>query len=145
MHFIAFITGVAAVCAAYGFYRASKNTQRPISSLQESTDLPRHRPHLRPLPAGEFNRLAESSHAVLFHLMNDTQTSAKRKEDFGPTGISIAELQECLRWIPADEKILLVPDGGLTPAMESIIGNLNTYRDLYLLADADTNPTEVRN
>jgi hypothetical protein len=49
--------------------------------------------------------------------------------------MTIAELEECLPWIPMEEKILLFPVGGPDTLLITRLERLNTNREILILDD----------
>ncbi|HEY0308493.1 MAG TPA: hypothetical protein VGB94_10060 [Acidobacteriaceae bacterium] len=140
MSFMGYILVVAGICAFYGLYVAQKNKRNYESSgtisAADIKRLPVHKSRVRRLNSIEFSKLAASDpHSVLFHITADDSQRNTIAGLRSPRGMTLAELEECLPWIPMDEKILLFPVGGPDTLLIGRLEQLNTNRDLLILDD----------
>jgi hypothetical protein len=140
MNFMGYILAIVGICALYGIYVAQKNKRDYEDSGTISGDdirqLVPHKSRVRRLNSREFSKLARfDPHSVLFHIAaEDLQRNAKTGLR-GPRGMTIAELEECLPWIPMEEKILLFPVGGPDTLLITRLERLNTNREILILDD----------
>jgi hypothetical protein len=96
------------------------------------------RPRLHFVDGEELQRTYKREpHHVYFHLQSEAAADGNGRES--QVGITVKELEECIRWIPLDTKIYIACPDGFRPPLLRRIRRLRTKRELFLVRGVSLN------
>jgi hypothetical protein len=77
----------------------------------------------------------DRDHWLILTLHPAWETDASQNLHTPGIGISVHELEECIRWVPYNTKICIASRGGFPTKLMRRLRKLDTHRSLYLLAE----------
>jgi hypothetical protein len=80
------------------------------------------------------NMRRETPHATSFSLQ-DPEGPPRHLGKKSHPGITLQEFGRCLPWIPCDDRIFLIAEGGFSSNLLNQVKHLDTSRTLYLVRD----------